>query len=390
MKSGFLITSKALAKNQRPDGLDLISSSEAFEIYGHKKAFFAFNDIKILLDGYVVPRIGIFETYKNHGQHDLIHDLFVEYGQDFPSLLKGFFSILIFRPKLLIVCNDRHSVKRFYILSDPSSYMISNRLELLNAFRPFELKREAGAIQATLQHFVAGNSMFHGIEYSAPASLIKAGKELEKRTYWKPGAMANLSRESGDRHTIIEIFTESVRQYVEYLKPRNISLTLTGGRDTRSILAALLYLGCKPHCFTFGFPTGTDVVTAKKVAQAADLDFSNHYIEELVPSAYRELTDRIVEYGNPFIHIHRAHRFDAIIKESKIINHIDAVFVGAMGGDYIMGEGFNDYIITEFIRKYLTENGDERHKIRDILDKHFVKYDDGLLDYIILYLQSLA
>jgi hypothetical protein len=81
---------------------------------------------------------------------------------------------------------------------------------------------------------------------------------------------------------------------------------------------------------------------------------------------------------------------DAIIKEKENLGEIDMVFVGAMGGDYIMGESFNDYILTEFVRRYLTEDGETDALIKNILDKHFVKNDHHTIVFIREYLKTFG
>jgi len=373
-----------------PESLELISSSESFQAYGERDGVVSFGEIRVLLDGYVVPRMSIFDEFKQYGQCELIYRLYTRYGEDFPNFIKGFFSILVVDLNGLLLCNDRHSVQRFYICQRANSYFITNSLDLLKPFHAFQLRPEAGGIQATLQHFVLGACMFEGIEYSTGATLLKVGKNLKKTTYWKGESLQKLKKDSKEKNSVIEVFVKGIEHHLNYLQPKNISLTLTGGRDTRSILAALLHLGVSPHCFTFGYPSGTDVVTARKVSQAANLAFSNHYIQKLDPLVYGELINRIIQHGNPSIHIHRAHRLDAIMKEKETIGDIDAVFVGAMGGDYIMGEGFNDYIITEFLRKYLTEKEDEDLTIRDIFDKHFVRYDQSMIEYLKSFLRAFG
>jgi asparagine synthetase B (glutamine-hydrolysing) len=71
--------------------------------------------------------------------------------------------------------------------------------------------------------------------------------------------------------TIYAIVTENI----ENLNDSDISLTLTGGMDSRLILAALLKAGVKPNCFTFGNPESKDVVFAKEISEKLGLAFHN-------------------------------------------------------------------------------------------------------------------
>ena len=166
MKRQFFITFQHIGEAIIPEPLELISSSESFQVYGEKDGFISFGNVKVLLDGYVVPRSYIFKEFKQYGQFELIYKLYTRYGEDFPNFIKGFFSILVLDSNGLLLCNDRHSVQRFYIFQRANSYFITNYLDLLKPFHAFQLRPEAGAIQATLQHFVLGACMFEGIEYS--------------------------------------------------------------------------------------------------------------------------------------------------------------------------------------------------------------------------------
>ena len=390
MEHEFLVVSQPGVGNIKPDGLALVSSAEHHHFYAHPESVVSFDKVSILLDGYVLPRIENFDSYKLFSQHELIHNLYKKYGDKFPLYIKGMFCVVIADGNHLLICNDIHSVKRCFIKEESSAYYISNNLGILSKFFSFDVNPFAPAIQAVLQHFVMGSTPFKNIEYSPPASLIKADRNISRNTYWNAEILIESGTEITNPSTFGNIFRRSIQEHLEYLNPKNISATLTGGRDTRSVLAALRSLNVSPHCFTFGYPSGIDVSTAANVAREAGLEHANHHMDPLDKAEYSRLATSIIHNNNPFIHIHRAHRLDAIIKERENMGEIDMVFVGAMGGDYIMGESFNDYILTEFVRRYLTENEDTDALIKNILDKHFVKNDHHSIAFIKEYLKEFG
>ncbi|GEM_PF-2622738 len=352
--------------------------------------FKTFDNCNIIIDGFVAPRNHCYKEYKTLDQYELIYFLYKKYGTDFPKHLKGFFCIVVSENDKICIANDIHSVKRFYTAN--KDVYISNNIETLKIVTTLKHNSYSPAIFAVLQHFIKGISLFDNVEYSIPATLTIVDKgNITKTIYWNPQILSDSKKDLTTQEEFINTFDISVKNYLEYLNPTNVSTTLTGGRDTRTVLSSLLNNGIKPHCFTFGYPTGTDVTTAKNVADICSLDFSNHYIENLDSKKYSELVNKIVDSENHFIHIHRAHRLDAIIKESNYFNNdLDMVFVGAMGGDYIMGENFNDYIITEFIRRFLTEEMSQKEIVSQILDKHYIKYDDSTINYIINLLEEFG
>ncbi|MDO9256308.1 MAG: hypothetical protein Q7U54_12405 [Bacteroidales bacterium] len=390
MTDKFLITNYT---NEIPaiiKDLSLIRHNHGIKVYS-KLNYFEFDNIIILIDGFVVPRNKIFNQYKQFEQYELVYRLYKKYGEIFASYIKGFFCIAIIDNDIALLVNDIHSVKRCYIGHKEESTFISNDLKSLSSFINFNFNKNAPIIQATLQHFVKGMTLFDNISYSEPSSIITLNSHnFVNRKYFSPSDLIKLDRSQTNRKDFIEIFKNSISNYIEYLNPKLISTTLTGGRDTRTILSVLINLGIEPHCFTFGLPTGTDVNTAKIVSNKCGLSFSNHYIEDLNSKTYGSLVNEIISLGKPHINLHRAHRLDAIQKENMIANgNLEMVFVGAMGGDYIMGEHFNDYILTEFLRRFLTENTSERIIISDILNKHSVRFDNNTIDFIIAYLESV-
>ena len=68
------------------------------------------------------------------------------------------------------------------------------------------------------------------------------------------------------------------------------------------------------------------------------------------PEWFKSKADKVILQGNSLINLHRAHRLDAIEKE--IINHpeIEMIFCGFMGGDYIKGIVYDDYITARLVR----------------------------------------
>lgn len=347
--------------------------------------FGCYNGLKIIVDGFVIPRNSVFMDYKTDNQYELIGKLYIKYGNKIGLYIKGFFCIVIISQNEISIINDIHSVKRCFICKKGTDYIISNSLADLKPIVGFEIDFNAAATHALMQHFVLGKTMFEGVSYSMPASFIHIQHNaIFINQYLGPFYFAELKRSKISHTDFYDVFKETITNYCNYFQPHSISATLTGGRDTRTILSALISLGIKPNCFTFGMPTGIDVITAKEVARKCRLNFSNHYIDPLTPEAYSTLVDEIIKINNPFIHIHRAHRLDAIKKEKQLLGgSLDMVFVGAMGGDYIMGEGFNDYIITEFIRRFLTETTPKVQIISDVLSKHYAYFDDYTIDSIL-------
>jgi hypothetical protein len=384
----FVITSKP-NHSLRKLGLELIFDRSGLQLWGEKEEFKRINDLVIYIRGYVLPRHSILQSVKGCSEIELIARLFNEHGQDFIHYLKGSFIILLIANDEIKLYNDYQSLEKFFLLRTSKELIISNNVLLINKLHKLELNPLYPAIQALFQHSVAGITLFEDLQYSEYATILRLDHEAKLEKYWTPHHLINNNRDLYSIEDLIVFFREIIHDYLLFLKPLKVSLTLTGGRDTRSVLAALLSLNVVPHSFTFGNPKGTDVNTAWNICSSLELPFSNHYIGELTKNLYDNLVFDILKFGNPLVNLHRAHRMDAIKKEHSESGQIEMLFVGAMGGDFIKGVSFNDYIVTEFMRLYMFSNKDAESLIKEVLSKHNVKFDDELIYKLIGIINSL-
>ena len=87
--------------------------------------------------------------------------------------------------------------------------------------------------------------------------------------------LLNLSISQEDFYAIADTINKIVLVGVKSGSNKNISLTLTGGMDSRLILACLLKLGIKPNCSTYGNPYASDVIYAQTLCKSLGLNFQN-------------------------------------------------------------------------------------------------------------------
>lgn len=356
-----------------------IRSNQNFIIYSKNIHFEKYGDLLIYFEGYFLPRNDCFNLFNELKGAKLIFELFNRFGYDFIQKIKGFFVILIITGDNFYLYNDIHSVKRFFYKSGGTDYLISNDINLLGSLTNYQLEPSFAANHALFQHFVFGKTIFRNIKYSdyATFSCLEKGR-LRFTRYWNTTSLFQNTTDQSQKD-FSRVFNESVGNYLKFFKPASIAATITGGRDTRSVLASLMANRAIPLLFTFGNPQNRDVVVGKMIAKKCNLPFFNPDISNPDPDEYSYYLKKLINLENPFIHLHRTHRLQAI--ESVTENgKIEMVFVGAMGGDYIKGTSFDDYIVSKFVNSYFFA----RHKnikelIREILTEHFVEFDDGLL-----------
>jgi asparagine synthase (glutamine-hydrolysing) len=235
-----------------------------------------------------------------------------ERDREFPRSLNGRFHGLVVdrRARTATVFNDRFGMHRLYVHESADASYFAAEAKAILAVRP-ELRRtdarslgELVACGAVLEN----RTLFQGIRVLPPASAWSFGNGLLERrqTYFEPSeweAQGTLEPEAYYRE-LRTAFQESLPRYFSGSQP--IGMSLTGGLDTRMIMATQKALPGSLPCYTFGsmFREHADSKVARRVAEACQqpyqviaagreflADFS-HYAERTV-----YLSDGLVNVG---------------------------------------------------------------------------------------------
>ncbi|APF20141.1 hypothetical protein Calab_0559 [Caldithrix abyssi DSM 13497] len=339
--------------------------------------------LSYFLEGYFVPRISENEKYRKLDFTELLGELFKKYKMNFINHIKGVFNLVLFVNDEFYIFNDRHSLKKFFIYQDGQYFIISNNIKLISEKIKLEFSKENAIIFYLFEHFINGKTLFDKVEYSKPASLIKYSKRLAISNYWNPESLIKQKIRKYSFDYLANQWKSIIGGYIDFLSPKDITMTLTGGNDSRMLLTGLLANKIKPNAFTFGNPESSDGVIAKQIADYVGLNYHNYFVTEPTKEWFEKYALKIIEMGNTLINIHRAHRLDAI--ENEIQNNPDneMILCGFMGGDYIKGIIYDDYITAKFMRLWKYSAISEVDKIKEILTYHLIDYKEFDLEYIL-------
>lgn len=170
---------------------------------------------------------------------------------------------------------------------------------------------------------------------------------------------------------IFKIVTSRIGNYSD----KDISITLTGGLDSRLILACLLKAGVKPNCFIYGNSKSRDVTCAKSIAEGFNLKLHNYELNNPNKDWYYKWVLETIKRDNGNAHLHRAHRTAAIAEHFELF-HPKILFTGHMGGEGIRGLTYNNYFASEFF-ELVNENRIElNHGITKTLSDYFIIADN--------------
>ena len=231
----------------------------------------------------------------------LVH-LYEEMASGFFEKLNGWFSgvLLDLRKQKVILFNDRYGVNRIHYHENAGGFYFSSEakalLKILPGTRQLDLRSlgEVLSCEAVLED----RSLFSGISLLPAGSswVCARGKPVKKRTYFKREAWENQSElsESDFYEKLKETWTRVLPRY--FAGKQSIGLSLTGGVDSRMILAwAPPGPGTLP-CYTWGgkYRDCADVKIARQAAKLCQQPHTTIAVDGEFLSEFPVLAERAV------------------------------------------------------------------------------------------------
>ena len=216
---------------------------------------------------------------RHEGSNDSIAALYRRYGDNFVERLNGLFSGFIFDrfARRLLIFNDRYGAERiYYHEADGNFYFASEAKALLRILPQLRAFDEQGVAQFLAFGCTFGSqTLFRGIRLlpSASAWSFTHGK-CSRRKYFSPEtweAQSPLSADSYERE-FRETFQRVLPRYTK--ADGKVGISLTGGLDTRMIMACLPVINSSYTCYTFAGANGLtlDARLASKIAGSLGLE----------------------------------------------------------------------------------------------------------------------
>ena len=169
-------------------------------------------------------------------------------------------------------------------------------------------------------------------------------------------------------NSIYNILTSSIGS----LSDSQISLTLTGGMDSRVLLACLLKAGINPNCLTYGNPGAKDIFFARRLAKEFGLNFHNAAKHPPSKDWYYKWVVETIKRDKGNSHLHRAHRTAAIAEHVEKYSP-KVLFTGHMGGEGLRGLSYNSYFASPFFEWVNERRKDPIEAARAVLDQYFLR-----------------
>ena len=237
-------------------------------------------DIVLLFSGEEYPSPDIANHLKERG-HDfktegssyLIH--LYEEDSSFPNCLNGRFHGLVCKSSdgSAMLFNDRFSMHRLYYYESKETFYFAAEAKAIMAVCPETRNPDSRGLGELVSCgcVLENRTLFAGIHVLPPASAwtFRGGAIDKKSTYFEPSEWEQqtpLDPESY-RREVREVFSRNLPRYLNGKQP--IAMSLTGGLDTRVVMAWQNFSPGAFPCYTYGgtFRECQDVLVAQRVAE---------------------------------------------------------------------------------------------------------------------------
>ena len=275
---------------------------------------------------------------------EFVLHLYEEYGLKFVEHLKGAFVVAIWDTKKekLVIANDRYGLKPLYYTHFNGRLLFASEVKAILEAADFNrvVNKAAIADFFSFGYLFGNKTFFEGINLLPPSSIfVYQNGEITIKEYWDFNYLEEYPNKSENDY--IEELSFLFRQAVnrQMLGNYRIGVSLSGGLDSRTIVAMIdgKYYPIDTH--TFGLPGCDDARFAQVVA---DILGTNHHFHELKPEDMLNFFEKTVKLTDGMLNIFDSH---ALSKFDDIKEYSD-VLLNGFSGDMILGSFLTKEIIT--------------------------------------------
>ncbi|MBN1268844.1 MAG: hypothetical protein JXB04_04595 [Kiritimatiellae bacterium] len=212
--------------------------------------------------------------------------LYEKAGWDFLGAADGLFNIALYDATAhrLTLANDRYGLRPLFWARTAAGFAYAGEVKALLKFPELKVEIDRRAVDEwfTFGYLLGNRTWIRNIEMLPPASIWEISKEgVQTRRYWS----WNDVKPRADRSREQELVEELGSLWMRAVKRRasddqRLGQGLSGGLDSRAILAALPPTRRPYHAYTVGEKDCADIQIARQAAQLKDVQ---HHVLELSP-----------------------------------------------------------------------------------------------------------
>ncbi len=240
---------------------------------------------------------------KSPSTSKLLLALYEKYKNDFIFKLKGAFNIIIWdrKEKKLTVFNDRYGLRPIYYSQHNNELFLASEVKAILTHRDVSKNIDDSAIASLFFFgFVMGErTYFESIKLLPSASfLVFENNQIRISNYWNFNFLDKNEGKTQDYYEqkLGNLILQAIERHVE--DGTRITVPLSGGLDSRTILASIPEEYHPINTITFGTKDMDDVQIAKRVSETLG---TNHHCLEILPEDIINNAKKIVNITDGMI-----------------------------------------------------------------------------------------
>ena len=180
----------------------------------------------------------------------------------------------------LVVVTDILGMQPLYISRSSGLLLLASEIQSIAAsgLISLDINPAAWGAFATFGHSLANHTFLKNVQRVPPGSILiydPIQDKLETKTYWQwPQPQPEIRLEDVDTTHLLELLEQNIKAYLVYHQPGTI--LLSGGFDSRLLLALLNKIGIKPEAVILAHEDeffGADGIYATKIAKKLGISF---------------------------------------------------------------------------------------------------------------------
>lgn len=296
----------------------------------------------------------------------IVH-LYEEYGEDVLKSLNGKFIICLIDTlnENIIIVNDRYGTINFYYNIEKNNFIFTNHSKtVLSNIKDKIIDEEAVEDFLNYGCVIKNKTLLKSVKRMDAASIIKINNDnitVDKYWDWNIKKLENVTfNESVDK--LGKLWIEAVRKIVS--KHEKLNITVTGGLDSRAVVAAIDYLNLNYKinlAYTIGLKGCLDGKIAQKIAQRASLNYKFFPInnKQYLINSFKALQNTVCPLITDYVCINN-------FNQKELLKY--PLLSGYLGGETIGGDLLEDnlnYLKADKTISYIYNNQSKMYGISD-------------------------
>jgi len=298
---------------------------------------------------------------------------------EFLKDIDGYYVAVLYdkKEKIVYLITDRYGFKPLYWGSINGDLVWASELKGFLSYADFKpvIDRETVEEFFDIGYLLENRTWFEGVELMPPASVLSFNikeSQVEITHYWSWSEIKPIKGPIGEREIVEELgrlFKQSVCKRVR--NNERIGISLSGGLDSRAILAAVPGDYKQLHTFTFGQKGCDDIKIAQKISEIKGATHHSYYMSS--KDWFKKRVENVwrVDGNLNLLHMH------ALESTFYMKKYFD-INLNGFAGDLVLGGSYlrSKHLDTKINSKIVNEKTNCKKEISNFKDWYLIDKTD--------------